>query len=73
MYQKTVHEDTKKVIPRCIIEKDVKVNIICGFEPCVLLNFKASAAETGIYHGLKTIFLESTVDKLSINALLVYH
>jgi hypothetical protein len=25
--------------------------ILCGFEPCVLLNFKASAAETGIFHG----------------------
>jgi hypothetical protein len=36
---------------RCIIEKDVKVNIICGFVPCVLLNFKASASETGICHG----------------------
>jgi hypothetical protein len=39
----------------------------------VLLNFKASAAETGINHGLKIIFLESTVHKLSTNALLVYH
>ena len=38
-----------------------------------LLNFKASAAETGIFHGLKTIFLESTVHKLSTNALLLYH
>jgi hypothetical protein len=47
--------------------------ILCGFEPCVLLNFKASAAETGIYHGLKNIFMESTVHMLSINALLVYH
>jgi hypothetical protein len=37
------------------------------------LNFKASAAETGTFHGLKTIFLESTVHKLSTNALLVYH
>jgi hypothetical protein len=58
---------------RCIIEKDVGKLILCGFEPEVLLNFKASAAETGIYHGLKTIFLESTIHKLSINVLLVYH
>ena len=50
----------------------MKVNIICGFEPCVLFNFKASAAETGIYHGLKIPFLESTVHKLSTNDLLVY-
>ena len=42
------------------------------FVPCVLLNFKASAAESGIFHGLKTIFLESTVHKLSTNDLLVY-
>ena len=45
---------------RCIIEKEVKVNII-RFRTCVLLNFKASAAETGIFHVMKTIFLESTV------------
>ena len=38
-----------------------------------LLNFEASAAETGIFHGLSTIFLESTVRKLSTNALLLYH
>jgi hypothetical protein len=36
------------------------------------LNFKASAAETGTFHGLKIAFLESTVHKLSINDLLVY-
>jgi hypothetical protein len=36
------------------------------------LNFKASAAETGIFHGLKIVFLESTVNKLSTNDLLVY-
>jgi hypothetical protein len=27
------------------------------------LNFKASAAETGIYHGLKIAFLESRIDQ----------
>jgi hypothetical protein len=36
------------------------------------LNFKASAAETGNYHGLKIVFLESTVHRLSVDALLVY-
>jgi hypothetical protein len=46
---------------RRIIEKDVGKLILCCFVPCVLLNFKASAAESGIYHGLKTKFLESTV------------
>ena len=46
--------------------------ILCGFEHCVLLNFKASAAETGIFHGLKIVFLETTVHKLSVDSLLVY-
>jgi hypothetical protein len=45
--------------------------ILCGFEQCVLLNFNASAAEIGIYHGLKIVFLESTVHRLSVDALLV--
>jgi hypothetical protein len=40
--------------------------ILCGFDPCVLLNFKASAAETRIFHGLKIVFLESTIHNLSI-------
>ena len=42
------------------------------FEPDVLLNFKVPVAETGIYHGLKIVFLESTVHRLSVDALLVY-
>ena len=58
---------------RYIIEKDVKVNIMRFRTLRYLLNFKASAAETGIFHGLTTIFLESTVHKLSTNALLLYH
>ena len=36
------------------------------------MNFKASAAETGIYHGLKIVFLESMVHRLSVDAWLVY-
>ena len=32
----------------------------------------ASAAETGIFHGLKIVFLESTCHKLSTNDLLVF-
>ena len=47
--------------------------ILCCFEPDVLLNFKAHVAETLIYHGLKIVLLESTVHKLSIDVLLVYH
>jgi hypothetical protein len=47
--------------------------ILCCFEPDDLLNFKAPVAETWIYHGLKIVFLESTVHTLSIDALLVYY
>jgi hypothetical protein len=42
------------------------------FEPDVLLNFKVPVAETGIFHGLKIAFLESTVHRLSSDDLLVY-
>ena len=49
----------------------MKVNL-CGFEPCVLLNFMASAAEIGIYHDLKIVILEFAVHKLSTYDLLVY-
>ena len=48
----------------------VRVGAVSNLD--VLLNFKAPAAETRIYHGLKIIFLESTVHKLSIDALFVY-
>jgi hypothetical protein len=57
---------------RCIIEKDVKVNIM-RFRTLRSIEFQGSAAETGICHGLEAIFLESTVHKLSTDALLVYH
>ena len=51
----------------------MKVNLIlCGFETCVLLNFKASAAETGICHGLKIVLLASTIDSLSVDASYVH-
>ena len=46
--------------------------ILCGFEPDVLSNFRASAAETRIFHGLKIVFLESTIHNLSTNDLLVH-
>ena len=53
------------------MEKDVKVNIMRFRTLRYLLNFEASAAETGIFHGLKTIFLESTVHKLSTKCLTI--
>jgi hypothetical protein len=37
------------------------------------IDFKAPVAEIWICHGLKIVFLESTVHKLSIDALFVYH
>ena len=33
--------------------------ILGGFKPVVLSNFRASAAETRIFHGMKIVFLES--------------
>jgi hypothetical protein len=36
------------------------------------LNFKASAAETGICHGLKIAFLASTIHRLSVDASYVH-
>jgi hypothetical protein len=42
------------------------------FESDVLLNFKVPVAETWIYAGLKILFLESAVYRLSVDALLVY-
>jgi hypothetical protein len=56
---------------RCIIEKDVKVNIM-RFRTLRSIEFQASAAETGICHGLKIAFLESTGHKRSTNDLFVY-
>jgi hypothetical protein len=55
-----------------VYQKTVYEDIQGRLFHCVLLNFKASAAETGIFHGLETIFLESTFHKLSTNGLLVY-
>jgi hypothetical protein len=40
--------------------------ILTGFVPCILLNFKASAAETGIYHGLKTSMPYSCITRQSM-------
>jgi hypothetical protein len=34
----------KSRLSKCIIEKDLKVNIMLQFEPHVLLNFKAPVA-----------------------------
>jgi hypothetical protein len=46
--------------------------VLCGFEPDVQSNFKVLVAETWIYNGLKIVFLESAVNRLSVDALLVY-
>jgi hypothetical protein len=56
----------------CVIERDVKVNIML-FEPEVLSNFKACVAEIRIWASLKIVFLESTVDRLSVDASFVHH
>jgi hypothetical protein len=56
---------------RCINETDVKVNIM-RFRTLRSIEFQGLCSSTGIFHGLKTIFLESTFHKLSTNDLLVY-
>jgi hypothetical protein len=45
VYQKTVHEDKKQVIPGASSQKMRKL-ILCDFEPDVLSNFKALVADT---------------------------
>ena len=49
----------------------MKVNIIL-YEPGVLSNFKAFVAERRIWASLKIVFLQSTVHKLSVDALFVH-
>jgi hypothetical protein len=45
--------------------------ILCSFEPYLLLNFKAPVAETWICASLKIVSLESMINSLSVDALLV--
>ena len=65
----------KRVFPAaCVIEKDVKVNIMLQcFELYVLLNLKAPVAENRIWASLKIVFLESMIHWLSVNALLLHY
>jgi hypothetical protein len=42
--------------------------VLCCFERYVLLNFKAAVAKTWTYHVLKIVFLESTFNRLSVEA-----
>ena len=49
----------------------MKVNIM-RFRTLRSIEFQGPAAETGDYHGLKIVFLESTVHRLSVDSLLVY-
>ena len=52
----------------------MKVNIIqARVRVSAVSNFKAPVAETRIYAGLKIIFLESTVHRLSVDALFVHY
>jgi hypothetical protein len=57
---------------RCIIEKDVKVNIM-RFRTLRSIEFQGLCSRNWKLLRSETIFLESTVHKLSTNALLVYH
>jgi hypothetical protein len=46
--------------------------MLCFFVPGVLSNFKALVAERRIWASLKIVFLESTVNKLSVDASFVH-
>ena len=61
--------DIKASFSSCVIEKDVKVNIM-RFRTLCSIEFQGSCmvAKTRIYHGLKIVFLESTVNRLSVDA-----
>ena len=48
--------------------KNVKFNIICAFESYVLLNSKAPCCKILNFHGLEIVFLEYTVNGLSVDA-----
>ena len=66
--------EIKSRFSSCVIEKDVKVNIIYArVRVRAVSNFKAPVAETRIYAGLKIIFLESTVHRISVDALFVHY
>ena len=64
--------DIKSKFSSCVIEKDVKANIFSVSNLMIYWTSRPLAAKTRIYHGLKIIFLESTVNRLSVNASLLH-
>jgi hypothetical protein len=66
-HNKRVFEHKKYVFPAAWSKRTWKLTFFC-FEPYDLLNFKALAAKTRIFHGLKIIFLESTINRLYVDA-----
>ena len=71
LHKKTFFGHKKKVFPAVWSKRTWKLTFFC-FEPYDLLNFKALAAKTRIYHGLKTILLEFTINRLSVDASLLH-
>ena len=64
--------DIKSKFSSCVIEKDVKANIFSVSNLMIYWTSRPLAAKTRIYHGLKIILLESTVNRLSVNASLLH-
>jgi hypothetical protein len=68
-----VRGDKKQVLPAaCVIEKDVKVNIIFFRTWCSIEFEGLRSRETLIWASWKIIFLESTVQKLCGDASFVH-
>ena len=73
VHHQTVRGDKTAGIPKCIIRKNPWKLILRCFEPYLLLNFKAPVALTWIWADLNIVFLESTVYRLSDDALYLHH
>ena len=64
--------DIKSKFSSCVIEKDVKTNIFSVSNLIIYWTSRPLAAKSGMYHGLKIIFLKSTVNRLSVDASLLH-
>ena len=67
--------DIKTSFYSSVIENDVKVNIMPfrTLSSIGVLNFKSPVAETLIWASLKIVFLESMINRLSVDSLPVHH
>jgi hypothetical protein len=70
LHKKTVFGHKRYVFPAVWSKRTWKLTFFC-FEPYDLLNSRPLTAKSSFCHGLKIIFLESTVNRLSVNGLLL--